>query len=103
MRSARPLSRSYGLAQANRNKRVITAGWPVCVLRGPRLNADTAQQLTGTTVGSTYAALNGLTDAGVLEVLSQNKRHRIWAATDVLAELDALSAAIGRRSTHPQA
>jgi len=51
----------------------------------------------------TYAALNGLTDAGVLEVLSQNKRNRIWAATDVLAELDALSAAIGRRSTHPQA
>jgi hypothetical protein len=99
MRSARPLSRSYGFAQANRNKRVITAGWPVCVLRGPRLNADTAQQLTGTT----YAALNGLTDAGVLEVLSQNKRNRIWAATDVLAELDALSAAIGRRSTHPQA
>jgi len=39
----------------------------------------------------------------VFEVLSQNKRNRIWAATDVLAELDALSAAIGRRSTHPQA
>jgi len=37
----------------------------------------------------------------VLEVLSQNKRNRIWAATDVLAELDALSAAIGRRSQHP--
>ena len=73
------------------------------LLENPVLNADTAQQLTGTTEGSTYAALNRLTDAGVLEVLSQNKRNRIWAATDVLAELDALSAAIGRRSQHPPA
>jgi hypothetical protein len=39
-----------------------------------------------------------LTDLGILEVLSESKRNRIWAATDVLAELDALSASIGRRT-----
>ncbi|MGX1806485.1 Fic family protein [Nocardia sp. NPDC055321] len=65
----------------------------------PIFNADTAQQLLGTADASTYRVLNKLTDLGILEVLSESKRNRIWAATDVLAELDALSAAIGRRTT----
>ncbi|MFI1920502.1 Fic family protein [Nocardia sp. NPDC020380] len=69
------------------------------LLETPILNADTAQQITGTTDGSTYRALGRLTEAGILEVLSESKRNRIWAATDVLAELDALSASIGRRTT----
>ncbi|MFF2557397.1 Fic family protein [Nocardia sp. NPDC058058] len=68
------------------------------LLETPILNADTAQHLTGTTEASTYRALGRLTDAGILELLSESKRNRIWAATDVLAELDALSAAIGRRT-----
>ena len=65
----------------------------------PIFNADTAQQITGTTDASTYRALGRLTDAGILEILSESKRNRIWAATDVLTELDALSAAIGKRTT----
>ncbi len=69
------------------------------LLDTPILNADTAQQITGTTDVNAYRALNRLTDAGVLEVLSESKRNRIWAATNVLAELDALSAAIGKRTT----
>ncbi|WP_405498292.1 Fic family protein [Nocardia sp. NBC_00511] len=69
------------------------------LLDTPIFNADTAQQITGTTDPSTYRALGRLTDAGILELLSDNKRNRIWAATDVLAELDTLSAAIGRRTT----
>ncbi|MFB8004777.1 Fic family protein [Nocardia sp. NPDC056000] len=68
------------------------------LLETPILNADTAQHLTGTTEASTYRALGRLTDAGILELLSDSKRNRIWAAADVLAELDALSAAIGRRT-----
>ncbi|MDV7090993.1 hypothetical protein R4369_43715 [Rhodococcus opacus] len=53
--------------------------------------ADTAQRITGTTDASAYRALGRLTAAGVLEVLSESKRNQIWAATGVLAELDALT------------
>lgn len=67
------------------------------LLQTPILNADSAQNLTGTTDASTYRALGRLVDAGVVEVLSAGSRNRIWAATDVLAELDVLSEAIGRR------
>ncbi|WP_067845833.1 Fic family protein [Nocardia lijiangensis] len=69
------------------------------LLDNPIFNAETAQKITGTTEASVYRALAKLTDCGILEVLSESKRNRIWAATDVLAELDALSAAIGRRTT----
>jgi Fic family protein len=69
------------------------------LLDTPIFNADTAQQITGTTDANAYRALSRLTEAGILEVLSDSKRNRIWAATDVLAELDALSAAIGKRTT----
>ena len=69
------------------------------LLDTPILNADTAQQITGTTDASTYRALGRLTAAGVLEVLSESSRNRIWAATNVLAELDALSTTIGKRTT----
>lgn len=63
----------------------------------PIFNADTAQQITGTTDASTYRALGRLTEAGILEILSTGARNRVWAAADVLTELDALSDAIGRR------
>ncbi len=69
------------------------------LLDTPILNAETAQRIAGTTDASTYRALGRLTDAGILVVLSESKRNRVWAATDVLAELDALSAAIGKRTS----
>ncbi|MFD6455615.1 Fic family protein, partial [Nocardia sp. NPDC060220] len=47
---------------------------------------------------ATYRALERLVDVGILDVVSDSKRNRIWAATDILAELDALNAAIGRRT-----
>ncbi|MCY3383523.1 Fic family protein, partial [Acinetobacter baumannii] len=68
------------------------------LLDTPILNVETAQQITGTTEASVYRAMERLTDAGILEVLSEPKRNRIWAAIDVIAELDTLSAAIGRRT-----
>lgn len=60
--------------------------------------AETAQRLTGTIDTSTYQALGRLVEAGILEVLSGGSRNRIWAASDVLAELDALTEAAGRRT-----
>ncbi|MFE3759492.1 Fic family protein [Nocardia tengchongensis] len=71
------------------------------LLETPIFNVDTAQRITGTTSASIYRALGRLTDAGILELLSESRRNRIWAATDVLAELDGLSAAIGRRTIGP--
>lgn len=68
------------------------------LLDTPILNADTASQVTGTTGASTYRALARLTEAGVLELLTASKRNQIWAATAVLAELDALGFTIGKRS-----
>ncbi|MFD6219023.1 hypothetical protein [Nocardia asteroides] len=57
-----------------------------------------ANRLTATTDSATYRAIERLVDAGILEVVSDSKRNRIWAATDVFAELGALDAAIGRRT-----
>ncbi|MFE3986950.1 Fic family protein [Nocardia tengchongensis] len=71
------------------------------LLETPIFNVDTAQRITGTTSASTYRALSRLTDTGILELLSESQRNRVWAATDVLAELDGLSAAIGRRTIGP--
>lgn len=68
------------------------------LLDTPVMDADQAQRITRTSDGSTYAALARLTEAGVLELLSTSKRNQIWAATDVLAELEALSIAIGVRT-----
>ncbi|MXP24381.1 Fic family protein [Gordonia sp. HNM0687] len=67
------------------------------LLGTPVLDADAAQQITKTSDASTYRALGRLTAIGILEPLSTAKRNQVWAAVDVLAELDALSAAIGRR------
>ncbi|MFI8565557.1 Fic family protein [Rhodococcus sp. NPDC078407] len=72
------------------------------LLDTPILNADTASRITGTTDASTYRALARLTEAGLLEVLTASKRNQIWAATAVLAELDALSLTIGKRSLPQQ-
>jgi len=60
-------------------------------------DAADAVAMNGRSEVSTYNALNRLTEVGILDVLSANKRNRIWAARDVLAELDALTAAVGCR------
>jgi Fic family protein len=65
----------------------------------PIFNADIAQQTSGTTDASTSKALDRLSEAGVLKLLSSGARNRIWAASDVLAELDTLAAVFGQRST----
>ncbi|MFE1594644.1 Fic family protein [Nocardia sp. NPDC058705] len=68
------------------------------LLEHPILTITEAKAITTTSDSATYRALDRLTDAGILEVVSDSKRNRIWAATDILAELGALNAAIGRRT-----
>lgn len=68
------------------------------LLARPVFDADTAQEITGSSDTATYRALNKLTDAGILEVISESKRDRVWAAVDVMNELELLSDAIGRRT-----
>ncbi|MCX4099023.1 Fic family protein [Nocardia sp. alder85J] len=85
--------REMARPRANSADEALLAG----LLDTPILNVDNAQQIAGTVETSTYRALGRLTEAGVLEVISDSKRNRIWAATDVLAELDVLSASISRR------
>ncbi|MEV0551088.1 Fic family protein [Nocardia salmonicida] len=68
------------------------------LLEHPILTIAEAKASTTTSDSATYRALDRLTAAGILEVVSDSKRNRIWAATDILAELGALNAAIGRRT-----
>ncbi|MFD4352844.1 Fic family protein [Nocardia sp. NPDC058518] len=68
------------------------------LLEHPILTIAGANAITTTTDSATYRALDRLADAGILEVVSDSKRNRIWAATDIFAELGALNAAIGRRT-----
>lgn len=68
------------------------------LLDTPIFDAGTAVRITGTSEPSTYKALDRLTEVGILEVVSSARRNRIWAAIDVIVELDSLSAVIGRRA-----
>ncbi|GAA1483165.1 Fic family protein [Gordonia sinesedis] len=68
------------------------------LLARPVLDADTARQITGSSDTATYRALNKLTNVGILEVISESKRDRVWAAADVMNELELLSDSIGRRT-----
>ena len=72
------------------------------LLDTPIFDAATAVRITGTSEPSTYKALDRLTEAGILEVVSSARRNRIWAAIDVIVELDTLSATIGRRTKSTQ-
>ncbi|MGK3708860.1 Fic family protein [Arthrobacter sp. IK3] len=67
------------------------------LLEVPVFEAETAAAIAGVATPSIYAALDRLTDAGVLHLLTQSKRHRAWAATEVLDEVDRL----GKRLNTP--
>ncbi|MBV8928197.1 MAG: Fic family protein [Mycobacteriaceae bacterium] len=60
------------------------------LLETPIFNADTAIQITGADAATTSHALDRLTDAGILEVVCNEPSNRVWAARDVLTELDNL-------------
>ena len=60
------------------------------LLNHPLLSADDAIQLTGASETSAYDAMDRLERDGVLHEVTARKRDRVWAATDVLAELEDL-------------
>lgn len=61
------------------------------LLERPVFEAHNAAHAAGVAETSVYAALDRLTAAGVLTQISQNKRSRAWAATEVLDEVDRLN------------
>lgn len=61
------------------------------LLDHPVLDGDLARQVAGTSSAAAYEALHRLTEAGVLSQLSTSQRHGVWAATEVLGEIDDLT------------
>jgi DNA-binding transcriptional ArsR family regulator len=66
-------------------------------LDDPVMSADEAAAAAGGAPAAAYAALDRLTEAGVISEITGRKRDRVWAATDALAELDDLDRRIQRR------
>lgn len=60
----------------------------------PVMNMDVAARLTSTTPQSIYTAMARLESDGIVHEITGRARDRVWAATEVLAELDELSARI---------
>ncbi|MDI2031703.1 Fic family protein [Saccharopolyspora sp. TS4A08] len=68
------------------------------LVSNPVINAAVARELTGTTMPSTYQAIDKLTSAGVLREITGTARNRVWLAADVTTELAELDERIGRRA-----
>lgn len=60
------------------------------LLADPVIAGDRVVEIAGAAPAAAYAAIDRLTDAGVLTEITGRKRDRVWAATDVLGELDEL-------------
>jgi Fic family protein len=57
----------------------------------PVLSAEQAEKLLGTSIQSIYEAMDALERAGVVHELTNRRRNKVWGATAVLAELEALN------------
>jgi Fic family protein len=68
------------------------------LVANPVINADTAQQLTGSAAPRTYDAIERLNEAGVLREITGGARNRVWVASDVTSEIADLDERIGRRA-----
>lgn len=71
------------------------------LLRQPVVDIDSLRRLTGVADKNIYAALDRLSEAGVLTELSGAGRNRVWAALGVLERLERLEADLGRRGPTP--
>lgn len=80
------------------------AAWKVTeiVMRHPVVNAPSLSRELGIPQTNVYRALQPLVNAGVLVEFTNNKRDRLWRATDVLEALDAFAARAGRRQRRGQ-
>ncbi|WP_285727119.1 Fic family protein [Psychromicrobium xiongbiense] len=62
------------------------------LLERPVFEAHSAAQAAGVAESSVYGALERLSATGVITQVGQSQRHRAWAATEVLDEVDRLAA-----------
>lgn len=61
------------------------------LLERPVFEAHSAAHVAGVAESSVYGALDRLTAAGVIAPITQSKRNKAWAATEVLDEVDRLT------------
>lgn len=61
------------------------------LLEQPVFEAHRAAYIAGVEETSIYKTLNRMTEAGVLSLVSQSQRNRVWAAMEVLDEVDRLN------------
>ncbi|MHC6222532.1 Fic family protein [Arthrobacter sp. MMS24-S77] len=66
------------------------------LLERPVFEAHNAAHAAGVEERSVYGALDRLTAAGVITPITQSKRNRAWAATEVLDEVDRLNERLAR-------
>ena len=64
------------------------------LLEHPVISFDEAIQITGTSPQPVYSAMDRLEQEGIVKEITGRARDRVWAASEVLAELDDLSARI---------
>ncbi len=64
------------------------------LLEQPVLSIDDATKITGTSAQSVYTAMDRLTEDGIVKEITGRARDRVWAASEVMAELDDLASRI---------
>jgi Fic family protein len=76
-----------------------STAWDVIdhLIRQPVVDSASLQRELASTAPSVNAALDHLEGTGILRKVSGNFRNRKWAATEVLAALDAFAERAGRR------
>lgn len=63
----------------------------------PVLTSELAERLSGSNPASTYAALERLDRDGVIHEITGRQRNKVWVVSDVMDEMDDLSARIATR------
>lgn len=56
----------------------------------PVMGADEIEAHSGSAASQAYRAIDRLVDAGLIEEITGRKKNRVWAASEVMAELDDL-------------
>lgn len=69
------------------------------LLEQPVFDAEMATKVTGATESNTYAAIDRLVHAQVVHQIGESKRNRVWAATDILNEMESLTMRLHDTST----
>lgn len=68
------------------------------LVESPVPDIERVEALTGVSRARPYDAIDRLVDAGVLDEVTGGSRNRVWAAHEVMGELELLEERIGRRS-----